>query len=83
MSQEHLEIGDWLLEPRLNRLSRDGRTETLEPLAAEVLAYLATHASEVVSAENLWPRRFVGDSPVYRIMADLRRILGDDARTRG
>ena len=84
MPRESLKIGDWLLEPRLNRLSRDGRIETLEPLAAEVLAYLAEHAGEVVSAdrltETLWPRRFVGDSPVYRIMADLRRTLGDDAR---
>jgi TolB-like protein/DNA-binding winged helix-turn-helix (wHTH) protein len=84
LPQERIRIGDWLLEPGLNRLSRDGQTIPLEPLAAEVLAFLARHAGEVVSAdaltEALWPRRFVGDSPVYRIIAELRRALGDDAR---
>lgn len=84
MPQERIKIGDWLLESGLNQLSRDGETIPLEPLAAEVLAFLARRAGEVVSAdeltEALWPRRFVGDSPVYRIIAELRRALGDDAR---
>ncbi|MEO1245236.1 MAG: winged helix-turn-helix domain-containing protein [Pseudomonadota bacterium] len=83
---EHSEIriGRWRLDVRNNQLVSEGKTVALEPLAATVLEYLAFRAGEVVSAdeltEKLWPRKFVGDSPVYRIIADLRRALGDDAR---
>ncbi len=77
-------IGDWLVEPQLNRISRGDHTVPLEPRAMEVLVYLAGQPGEVVSTDQLidavWNRRFVGDSPVYRIIAELRRVLGDDAR---
>lgn len=79
-----IHVGEWVLEPSLNRISDGARQVTLEPLAASVLEYLARHPLQVVSAdeliEHLWGRRFVGDSPVYRIIAELRRELGDDAR---
>lgn len=77
-------IGQWLLEPALNRIRNDDDSITLEPRAAEVLEYLARHPRQVVSVDdlvdNVWNRRFVGDSPVYRTIADIRRQLGDDAR---
>ena len=77
-------IGKWLLEPALNRIRNDADSITLEPRAAEVLEYLARHPRQVVSVDDLvehvWDRRFVGDSPVYRTIADIRRHLGDDAR---
>ncbi len=80
----NVRIGDWILEPSLNRISRGDETVSLEPLSAQVLEYLARNAGQVISVEELterlWPRRFVGDSPVYRIVADLRRALSDDAR---
>lgn len=54
----------------------------LEPLAAEVLAYLARHAGEVVSKEeliaNVWRGSVVSDGPLYRVVASLRSVLGDD-----
>lgn len=83
-AQGVVRIGDWLVEPSLNRLSRGDVSVQLEPLAIAVLGYLARHAGRVVSADELtaelWDRRFVGDSPVYRVIAELRRELGDDAR---
>lgn len=82
--RETLRIGKWLFEPSLNRISDGDERSTLEPLAASVLEYLAQRPREVVSAdeliEHLWGRRYVGDSPVYRIIAELRRELKDDAR---
>lgn len=76
-------IGEWQFDASSNRLFCDTRTLDLEPLPARVLEYLAARPGQVVSSdelvEALWPRKFVGDSPVYRIIAELRRALGDDA----
>ena len=77
-------IGDWTLDCSLNRISGANGTVVLTPLAARVLEYLAEHPGEVLSAdeliEKLWQRRMVGDSPVYRLIADLRQALQDDAK---
>ena len=77
-------IGDWTFDARLNQLSQGPTVVTLEPLAARVLSYLAERQGEVVSVdelvEALWNRRFVGDNPVYRVLAELRRALGDSAQ---
>ncbi len=82
--ERKVRIGDWTLRLSLNRLERDDEFVALEPRAGEVLEYLALHANQVVSvdelAEQLWQRRFVGDSPVYRVVAELRRALEDDAQ---
>jgi len=79
-----IRIGDWLLDANSNRLIKGGETVALEPLAAQVLESLAAKQGEVVSTDELveahWPGKFVGDGPVYRIIADLRRALGDDAQ---
>lgn len=81
---KRIRIGDWILDPELNQIEGSDGTVTLEPLAAEVLAYFARNHGKVIGPdeliENLWSRSYVGDSPVYRIMAELRRLLGDDAR---
>jgi len=83
-ANKKIRIGDWLLDAQSNRLIKDGETVALEPLAAEVLESLAMRQGEVVSTDELveahWPGKFVDDSPVYRIIADLRRALGDDAQ---
>lgn len=82
--QRKVRIGDWILDSNLNRIEREGEFVSIEPLAAEVLGYLARNPNQVVSVdeltEQLWQRRFVGDSPVYRIVAELRRALEDDAQ---
>lgn len=84
MDADQIRIGDWVLEVRRNRLHRDGESIALEPLATEVLAHFAAHPGKVVSTDELveevWARKFVGDAPVYRVVAELRRALQDDAR---
>ncbi|MEL7448897.1 MAG: protein kinase [Pseudomonadota bacterium] len=81
---ETIQVGEWLVRPALNELERNGESLRAEPKTVEVLVFLARRAGMVVSADELvagvWGGRFIGDSPVYRIIAELRRILGDDAR---
>ncbi|MEW6338482.1 MAG: winged helix-turn-helix domain-containing protein [Acidobacteriota bacterium] len=74
---------DWLVEPSLNRIARDGEVHRLEPRTMDLLVMLATARGEVVSKERIidsvWSRRFVGDSVLTRSIAELRGVLGDDA----
>jgi DNA-binding winged helix-turn-helix (wHTH) protein len=53
-------LGEWLVQPRLNRLSRSGGTVVqLEPKMMDVLVCLARNPGDVVSRETLidavWP----------------------------
>ena len=79
-----IRIGDWTLEPSLNRITGPGGSVLLTPLATRVLEHLAERPGEVVSTEALvesvWQRRIVGDEAVYRVMADIRQALQDDAK---
>ncbi|MEM8547286.1 MAG: winged helix-turn-helix domain-containing protein [Pseudomonadota bacterium] len=80
----HYQIGAFVLRPEANTLIGPTGSETLEPRTIELLAYLAEHAGEVISVDDLlrdlWTGRVVTDSSVYRQVAELRRFLGDDAR---
>jgi TolB-like protein/DNA-binding winged helix-turn-helix (wHTH) protein len=77
-------IAAWLVEPRLNTVSRNGTTAHLEPKVMEVLACLARHAGEPVSKEELlqtvWPNTFVTDDVLKRSISELRRVFEDDVR---
>src|SRR5512139_3982243 len=76
-------VGDWLVEPSLNRLSRKGVVHHLRPRLMDFLVYLAEHAGQVVSKdqilEEVWQRRFVAESVLSRSVSDLRQLLQDDA----
>ena len=53
----------------------------LEARAMDVLALLASRPGEVVSTEEIirevWEGRALSDNPVYKVVASLRRALGD------
>lgn len=76
-------FGDWLVEPDQNRLTRGGTARLLEPKAMEVLVYLCARPGRVVGADEIikavWDDRPMGDNPVYKSVAKLRRALGDDS----
>ncbi len=82
LSEGSVRIGDWLLEPEVNRLSRDGCEEQLEARAVDVLLHLASNAPRTVSAEELldlfWTGRVVESSTVHRTISKIRRALGDE-----
>ena len=79
-------LGEWLVQPQLNRLSRSGDDDIqLEPKMMDVLVCLARASGQVVSREALidavWPEVFISESVLTRAIAGLRRALGDDARS--
>jgi DNA-binding winged helix-turn-helix (wHTH) protein len=77
-------IGDWLVEPTLNSLSKPDSTVRLEPKVMQVLVCLAEHAGKVISKDRLfqsaWPGTFVTDDVLTRAISELRRALGDDPK---
>ncbi len=77
-------IGPWLVQPRLNAVSRQDESIRLEPKAMQVLVHLAGHAGEVVTKERLisavWTDTFVTDDVLTRAISGLRRVFCDDAK---
>jgi len=75
-------IGDNLIEPRLNRIVRDGNEVHLEPRVMDVLVCLAERANEVVSRETLnrqvWANVVVTDQAVTNCISELRHHLDDN-----
>ena len=77
-------VGDWLVVPSLNRLSRGGESVPIELKLMEVLVHLAERQGELVSKRDLiddvWKVEIVSDGTLTRAIALLRKALGDDAR---
>ncbi len=84
MRQSFFTLGDWTVRPARRVVERGDERISLEPKVMDVLVALASHAPDVVSADELlatcWAGQFYGDSPVHKAIAQLRRSLGDDAR---
>lgn len=83
MRNESFRFGDWQVSPATNSLTRGETRQQVEPRAMDVLVALCRRASDVISAEELlrqcWGDAFTGDNPVHKTIAQLRRVLGDDA----
>lgn len=83
-SREVFRIGDWLVDPAIDEISRAGNVHKLEPRAMRALVCLAERAGEVVSVEQLldavWKDVVVTPESVYQAIAALRRALGDDPK---
>jgi transcriptional activator of cad operon len=79
-----LRVGDWCVNPASGEISRDGEIVRVEVRTMRVLVYLAEHASEVVSIDDLlnevWSGANVSPDSVYQAVASLRRLLGDDPK---
>ena len=82
-SDSAFRLGDWHVEPELNRLSTTVTSVQIEPKSMQVLVYLCQRPGDVVSADELinavWQGRPMGDNPVYKSVAKLRRALEDDS----
>ena len=76
-------LGEWLVEPTLNRLVRGETQVHLRPKLMDLLTELARHAGAVVPSDALiaavWAKKFVADSALSTAVAELRRTLGDEA----
>jgi adenylate cyclase len=79
-----LQVGEWLVEPDLNRISRADKEVSIEPKVIEVLLCLARSAGNVLAKDKIlkavWPDTFVSDEVLTYSISELRRAFGDDAR---
>jgi Tol biopolymer transport system component/DNA-binding winged helix-turn-helix (wHTH) protein len=75
-------VGEWTVQPSLNRLARGGEEVRVEPKVMQVLEALAETPGEVVTREALvakvWSGVFVSDDVLHRAIRELRRAFGDD-----
>ena len=67
------------------RLSGDAGPIAIAPKALAVLEYLAARPGQLVSKDELlgaiWPGVFLGDSALKVCVSEIRRALGDDAKS--
>jgi transcriptional activator of cad operon len=79
-----LRIGDWCVNPKSGKISRNGETARLEDRTMRLLLCLAGRVGEVVSIDDLlgevWSGVTVTPDSVYQAVATLRRQLGDDPK---
>ncbi|MBN2244080.1 MAG: winged helix-turn-helix domain-containing protein [Acidobacteria bacterium] len=79
-----LQIGEWLVEPDLNRITRGREKIPVEPKVIEVLVCLADYPGEVLSKEQIirtvWPDTYVSEDVLRYSISGLRKAFGDDAR---
>jgi DNA-binding winged helix-turn-helix (wHTH) protein/predicted ATPase len=66
-------------------LRRDRQTIDLTPKAFNVLRYLVEHAGQLVTKDELWragwPEVSVTDAALTMCVSEIRKALGDDAKT--
>ena len=71
------------LEAATRQLLRDGDEVSLSPKAFLLLLFLVANRDRAVSKQelhqNLWPSTFVVDTNLASLIAEIRRVLDDDA----
>ncbi|WP_426472932.1 lysine decarboxylation/transport transcriptional activator CadC [Escherichia marmotae] len=84
MQKPLVRVGEWLVSPDVNQISRNGRRITLEPRLIDLLVFLAHHPGEVLTRDelidNVWKRNIVTSHVVTQSISELRKSLknGDD-----
>lgn len=80
-----LRVGSSLVQPARNRVVRDGCEYHVTPKTMDVLLCLVHHEGQPVSKDELvrqvWAGTFVSDDALVRCVGELRKVLGDDARS--
>src|SRR5215471_17660734 len=83
LMEKEFRLGVWLVAPKLNSISRNGKTFRLEPKVMQVLVCLA-EAADVVPKEKLmstvWAGTFVTDDVLTRSISELRKVFEDDPK---
>jgi TolB-like protein len=82
-SDADFRLGGWLVQPSLGRISGVQGAIHLRPLLMDLLGLLARNAGRPVTKEEIsrtiWGKRFLAESALTRLVAELRHILGDDS----
>src|SRR5450830_534257 len=83
MEQQGFRFGEWQVDVAGNAVAMGETRVALEPRAMDVLRYLCRHPGAVIPAEELlqtcWGTTELGDNPVHKAIAQLRRALGDSS----
>ncbi|MEM7086720.1 MAG: winged helix-turn-helix domain-containing protein [Bacteroidota bacterium] len=83
MEPNHFILGNWKVEPKLNRISpvRGGKHTQLEPQLMKLLLCLKDNQGELVTKDALlnvvWNGVIVGENVLTRAISSLRKALGD------
>ncbi len=84
MQETEFRVGEWLVHPELNTLSRDGEERRVGPKVMAVLGCLVERGGGVVGKQELvdqvWQGAFTSDEAVATVLYELPKALGDDAR---
>ncbi len=77
-------LHEWLVEPDLNLISRDGLQIRLEVKIMELLTFFAQRGSRLLTRQELvdgvWNADFICDNTLTHAIAELRAALGDNCR---
>jgi DNA-binding winged helix-turn-helix (wHTH) protein len=81
----HYAFGEYRLDVGARQLHRGDAALHLSPKAFDLLALLLQHRERVLSKQELhqalWPGIFVTEANLQSLVAELRRALGDSARS--
>jgi TolB-like protein/DNA-binding winged helix-turn-helix (wHTH) protein/Tfp pilus assembly protein PilF len=76
-------LDDWLIEPDLNRISRNGTDERLRPQVMDLLVYFIRHRREVITSDDIlaevWAGKVTTHASIYNCVKELRHALHDDS----
>ena len=79
-----LRIGDYEVEPSLNRLRKGDEVLTVEPRVMDLLMLLAESPGQVFGRDEIlqrvWSEANVQDDALRRVVTLLRRVLDDDPK---
>jgi DNA-binding winged helix-turn-helix (wHTH) protein len=77
-------FGNCVLDLDTRLLYVDGREAHITPKAYELLMVLTEHAPKALTKsdllERLWPKTYVSEDALARLVADVRTAIGDSAR---
>ncbi|MDA2924960.1 winged helix-turn-helix domain-containing protein, partial [Acidobacteria bacterium AH-259-L09] len=77
-------VGEWLIQPQLNRIVGAQKETRVEPKVMDVLVYLARHSEEVLPKERIiqavWEDTFVTDDVLTHAISELRKAFQDDSK---
>lgn len=82
MSDSYYHLGEWKVEPSLQRISKAGQVRKLEPQLMEVLQLLVDASGRVVTKDQLrstvWAEVVITENVITRSISSLRKLLDDD-----